>query len=509
MTVNTSEAGAPLFLGIDLGTSSLKALVVDSTGKVVGEGNAEYPILHPHPAHAEQEPEAWWQAAIQAVRQATGTLDRRALVAIGVTGQMHGTVLLDVGDRLLAPAVIWADQRSQAEVAEITEQIGAEQLLKITGSPLATGFQAATLRWLHRNRPNLWRAIHRVLLPKDYLRWRLTGEFATDPSDGAGTLLLNATTRTWAAEILDALEIDSAWLPPIQPASSIAGELLPDAADALGLPAGLPVVTGAADTPCSALAAAVFTPDTLLLTLSSGGQLLSPAPAVTIDRQGRCHTFCSALEPEQGAAWYHMAALLNVGLVLRWLRDEVWALDKASGYDQITRWASQSLPGANNLLFLPYLMGERTPYMDAQARGALIGLTLAHGRAEIARAVLEGITLACYNAFSVLLEIGSAPERIVLAGGGAASAFWRQLIADIFGRAVHPLAVGAQSALGAALLAGAGTGHFDLLTTAQAWAHTAEPIQPDLDQHAIYQQMLPTFRRAYIQNRNVWQPSTP
>jgi xylulokinase len=490
-------------LGIDLGTSSVKALVVDSAGSIVGQGSGEYPILYPQPSHAEQEPEAWWRATLQAVRQAIAALatsEAKAIAAIGITGQMHGTVLLDAENQLLAPAIIWPDQRSHAEVQEITARIGAAQLIAITGSPIATGFQAATLHWLHRHRPDLWAKIRHVLLPKDYLRWRLTGHFATDPSDAAGTLLLNATTRAWATELLALLEIDPAWLPPIQPASHVAGTLLPEAATALGLPSALPVVTGAADTPCSALGAGVIAPDTLLLTLSSGGQLLIPTRHATVDPQGRIHTFCNALEDSIGAGWYQMAALLNVGLVLRWLRDEVWELRAPDAYDQITTWASRAPLGANGLLFLPYLSGERTPYMDAHARGALIGLTLAHGRPEISRAILEGISLACYNAFTVLQEVGATPHRIVLAGGGAASPFWRQLIADLFGRPVHPLAISAQSALGATLLAGAGVGTFDLVSTAQSWARTDTPVHPNLNRHASYQTLLPRFRQAYIQN---------
>lgn len=504
-----TPTAAPLFLGIDLGTSSLKALVVDSTGNVIGQGSGEYPILSPQPAYAEQEPQAWWRAAVQAVRQATANLSHRyAIVVLALSGQMHGTVLLDGSAQPLAPAIIWPDQRSYAEVAQITAQIGAEKLIVLTGSPMATGFQAATLAWLHRHRPDLWAAIRHILLPKDYLRWCMTGHFATDPSDAAGTLLLNAATRTWASAMINLLQIDPAWLPPIQPSSAIGGELLPDAAAELGLPPAIPVVTGAADTACSALGAGVLTPDTLLITLSSGGQLLIPSPTVAVDPKGRIHTFCHALEPNSGAGWYQMAALLNVGLVVNWLREKLWELSAPNAFEQISEWASQAPLGSLGLLFLPYLMGERTPYMDAHARGAFIGLTQAHGRREITRAVLEGITLACYNAYSVLQEVGAAPSRIVLAGGGANSPFWRQLITDVFGRPLHPLTVGAQSALGAALLAGAGTGAFELLPTAQIWSTTTAPLFPDPERHAAYQQLLPRFRQAYSQNQPLWQ-STP
>ena len=494
----------PLFLGVDLGTSSVKAIIVDSAGKVVGQGSAGYPIHHPQPTHAEQAPEAWWDATIQAVRQAIASLsDSHAIVALSVTGQMHGTVLLDETAQLLGPAIIWPDQRSHVEVEAITQRVGADQLIATTGSPLATGFQAATLHWIYQHRPTTWASIRHVLLPKDYLRWRLTNTFASDPSDAAGTLLLDTTTRTWAKDLLNLLEIDPAWLPPIQPSTAVAGALLPEAATALGLRPGLPVVTGAADTACSALGAGVTKADTLLLTLSSGGQLLIPAEKMSVDPQGRIHTFCSALEPNIGPGWYQMAALLNVGLVLRWLRDQLWELTGADAYTQMTTWAAQAPLGANGLLFLPYLMGERSPYMDAQARGLFIGLTLAQGRPEIARAVLEGISLACYNAFTVLQAVGASPDCIILAGGGAASTFWRQLIADIFGRPVYPLAISAQSALGAAMLAGAGTGHLDLLATAHTWTRLETPVLPNLDHHAAYQQLLPLFREAYTQNRGL------
>ena len=493
---------SPLLLGIDLGTSSVKALVVALDGTVLGRGVADYLIYHPQPDQAEQDPNQWWDATCHAIRQAVAMLpNAHAIVAIGVTGQMHGTVLLDRADALLGPAIIWPDQRSHVQVDEITAGVGAKSLITITGTPVATGFQAATLRWLQQARPDLMAHTGHVLLPKDYLRWRLTREFATDPSDGSGSGLLDVNTRTWATALLDMLEIDPAWLPPVQPATGLAGTLQPSAAAALGLPPGLPVITGAADTPCSALAAGVTMPDTLLLTLSSGGQLLMPSPTVALDLQGRSHTFCNALTPEQGAGWYRMAALLTVGLALRWLRDEVLGLTGAGAYERITAMAASVPMGAQGLLFLPYLAGERSPHMNPQARGAFIGLTLAQGRAQMARAVLEGVSLACYDAFTAL---EAAPQRIVLAGGGASSPFWRQLLADIFGVPVQPLAVSEQSALGAALLGGAGCGHFDLVAGAQAWARYAAPVMPDPARHAAYQAMLPRFRMAYQQNRELF-----
>jgi xylulokinase len=427
------------------------------------------------------------------------------VAAIGLSGQMHGTVLLDRQGRILAPAVIWPDQRSQAEVQEMTTAIGPQALIELTGSPVATGFQAATLAWFRRHRPDLWASIGQVLLPKDYLRWRLTGRYATDPSDAAGTLLLDVRRRAWSPALLAWLEIDPAWLPPIQPAHSVAGELLPAPAVELGLPPGLPVVMGGADTPCSALGAGAIDSSTLLLTLSTGGQLLLPSRQVAVDRQGRTHTFCAALEPGEGrAAWYQMGALLAAGLALRWLRDQVFGLNGVDAYTQMTAWAAATAPGAEGLIFLPYLVGERTPHMDPQARGVFLGLTLQHGRGALVRAVMEGVTLAAYDAYTVLAELGAAPARIVLAGGSARSALWRQIAADVFGAPVLPLAVDEQSALGAALLAGAGLGLFDLATTAQAWARTGPPVEPDPSRHAFYQRRLSLFRQAYMRNRELF-----
>ena len=346
---------APYLLGLDLGTSAVKALIVDAQGRVMGHGSAEYAIHAPQENWAEQDPAQWWQAVCIAVRVAVAmTNGENPIAAIGLSGQMHGTVLLGEGGELLAPAVIWPDQRSARQVREITELVGPERLIEVTGSPVATGFQAATLRWFQQQRPDLWQRVHQILLPKDYLRWRLTGCLAADPSDGSGALLLDVRRRDWSSELSDLLRIDLAHLPFIRPAQQVAGTLTPAAAADLGLPAGLAVVTGAADTACSALGAGVVEPDTLLLTISTGGQVVLPLHAVTVDRRGRVHTFCSALEPGSGqAAWYQMAAILSAGMALRWLRDQVFGLHGAGAYAQMTAWAAPVPPGAAVYSFCP------------------------------------------------------------------------------------------------------------------------------------------------------------
>lgn len=491
-------------LAIDLGTSSVKVVLADTNGRLLAQASAEYPLHHPQPNHTEQNPAEWWTAVCRAVRI---TLAQAApyppIAAIGLSGQMHGTVLLDKAGKLLAPAIIWPDQRSQAQVAEITAAVGAARLIGISGSPVATGFQAATLLWLRQNRPDLWGNIGTVLLPKDYLGWRLTGQHHTDPSDASATLLFDTAHRRWSPELLAVVGIRLEQLPTVREGTAVSAPLTPTAAAELGLPPGIPVVVGGADTACGLLGAGVVSQRDLLLTLSTGGQLVLPVETMAVDTAGRIHTFCAALPPapEQAslyqAGWYQMGAILAAGLNLRWLRDNVFGLDDPDAYAKMSGWAATAPPGANGLLYLPYLVGERTPHMNPQARGAFLGLAAQHGRPELVRAVLEGVTLACFDAFSVLAELGAAPQRIVLAGGGASSPLWCQMVADVFNLPVAPLAVENQSAMGAILLAGGGAGLFEVGKTAVSWATTRPAIQPNPANHALYQSLLPRFRGSY------------
>ena len=491
-------------LGIDLGTSSVKALLVDREGRTLGVGSAEYPVLTPQADYAEQDPETWWQGTATAVRQAIAAARPDEIAAIGLSGQMHGTVLLDADGRLLAPAIIWPDRRSRAQVHEITERIGAARLIEIAGSPVATGFQAATLRWVQQMQPDVWRQVRHILLPKDYLRWRMVGgPFDTDPSDAAGSLLLDARTRNWSPLILETLGLDATWLPQVKPSATISGVLTRQAAEHLGLRPGIPVVVGAADTANSALASGVISPQTLLLTISTGGQLVLPAEEVRVDLRGRMHTFCSALEPAPGqAGWYQMAATLNAGMALRWLRDQVFALTAPDAYNQMSGWAESVPLGARGLLFLPYLSGERSPHMDPAARGMFLGLGAHHGRAEMVRAVMEGVAFSCYDAYQVLVELGAQPSRVVMAGGGARSVLWQHIVADVFALPVQRLAIAEQSALGAAVLAGAAIGWHQPSEAASRWAAYDAPIEPDARNHADYQALLQIFRAAYLKHRD-------
>jgi xylulokinase len=488
-----------LFLGIDLGTSSVKVLAVAEDGQVRGAGGAEYPILRPRPGWAEQDPDDWWRATVDAVQQAVGWAGAEAQIAgVGFSGQMHGAVFLGEHDRPLYPAVIWADARSARQAAEITALVGRERLLEIAGSPIATGFMAATAVWMRDEKSSVWWRTRRILSPKDELRRRITGTVATDPGDGAATLLFDGRWRNWSPTLLDAVEAPSILLPPVKPSGAVVAEVSGEAAETLGLAAGTPVVTGTGDAPSGLLGAGIVEPETMLLSLSTGAQVMVPDDAFRPDLAGRTHAWCAALEPSPGhPGWYQMGATLVAGMALRWLRDELLQLPTAGAYERMTAWAEKAPLGARGLLFLPYLVGERTPHMDSRARGAFLGLAAHHDHGDVVRAVMEGITFACRDAFAALQATGAAPERIVMAGGGARSPFWRQMVADVFGLPVHALATTDQAAMGAALLAASGVRGLDPVETAQAWARYGPASEPEPGRHDRYAEVYELFQEAY------------
>ena len=491
-----------LILGFDLGTTSLKTILVDAQGNIRAQAEHEYPIHTPHPGWAEQDPETWWQAAIAGTRTCLAAVGEASISAIGLSGQMHGVVLLDAAGEVLAPAVIWADQRSSQQAREITERIGLARLAASAGTRVAAGFMAATLVWVQEQQPQLWRQVRWALLPKDWLRWRLTDCLATEPSDAAGTALFDQQARAWSQPILEALRIDPTILPPVIASHAVAGELTRAAASALGLPPGIPVAAGGADQATGALGAGVVDPQTMLVSLGTGGQLVAPLTAMRADPALRTHTFCHAL-PD---AWYLLGAILSAGLAFRWLRDLLGDHDRAGGYDRLTELAATTPPGAEGLLWAPYLVGERTPYMDPGARGVLVGLTLRHGRGHLARAMMEGIALNLRNAFETMREVGIAPQRIVMAGGGARSALWRQIVADVFQREVAPLQIDAQSALGAALLGAAAVGMApDLVAASRRWTCYGPIVQPIAAHAALYDELFDLFRQVYPQHHEDFQ----
>jgi xylulokinase len=507
-------ANQPLLMGIDLGTSSVKVLFTSIDGQIVGHGAAEYGIDRPAPGRAEQHPDAWWRGVVEATGAARSDAERQSpdgadaadrILAIGLSGQMHGLVLMSDSHEPIAPAVIWPDQRSGREAAGLTERLGSESVIRLSGGRLASGFMAATLAWLRTHDPALLGRAALFMSPKDVLRLRLTGEVATEPSDGSGTGLLNPATRRWAPELVAGVGIDPDRLPPLLEASEVAGTLRAAAAAQLGIPPGIPVVVGGADTPIGMLGAGLTSRQTFLLTLSTGGQLAVPSDDPDTDPTGSTYTYCSVLPPAPGVAgWYRLAAILSAGLALQWLRDEVFELEGRDAYTSMLELARSVPPGSRGLIFLPYLAGERSPHLDPSAKGVFLGLTASHGRAELVRAVVEGITMGCYDASRALAAAGRLGSMITLAGGGGQSPEWQRIVADVFGLPVRHLESGEQAALGACLLAGGGVGALDPTSAASVWARLGSVIEPDPDRHEIYGAVYDVFRDGYPSLRSVF-----
>lgn len=489
------------FLGIDLGTSSVKVLITSSKGEILSREEVSYPIDIPAPGQAEQDPDAWWEATVKAVNQATRKDGgaRQQIACIGLTGQMHGTVLLNKHGRSIAPAVIWPDQRSKHQVDEFTASIGSQELIRLTGSSAATGFQATTLLWVQQNRAKQWVQVDKILLPKDYLRWRLTGEYCTDPSDASSTLLFNINRRNWSKRILDLVGIEQRQLPEVRVSDEIAGRILGKAAAALGVAKNTPVVTGAGDVACGLLGAGVTSDKKLLLTISTGGQITLPLDSPKVDVLGRIHTFCSALNPAGGkTGYFQLGAILSAGRSLRWLRDQILSDKQKIPFARLSDWAEKAPAGSNGLIFVPYIAGERSPHMNADARGMLLGLTIEHRRNHIIRAVMEGVAMACYDAFLVLKELGARPEQIIMAGGGARSRLWRQIVADVFNLPVQSPRVWEQAAFGAAILAGSGIGYHSTSQAATQWPSYDYRVEPDTQRHEQYLRLFDIYRSAYL-----------
>ncbi|CAN5895733.1 xylulokinase [soil metagenome] len=492
----------PAVLAIDLGTSSVKVLVAGQSGEVFGRGTQSYPVARPQPGFAEQDPELWWTATRQAVAQAMATSPAVRIESIGLSGQMHGTVLIGASGQPLRPAIIWEDTRSGAQAAEIENRFGRQRFIETTGSAAASGFQAPSLLWVQQHEPQIWDQTRHVLLPKDYLRFRLSGDFVTEPSDASSTVLLDVKLRQWSSDVLKAIHISPSQLPAIVPSDSESSRLSRVPAQELGLRPGIPIAGGAGDAPAAALASGGADPHTLVLTISSGSQAIIATNMVLPDSKGRIHSWCHCLSPETGAGWYMMAATMVSGLAMRWLSQDILALPAPEHHLQLERWSKEIAPGSAGLIFVPYLAGERTPHMDPHARGIFLGLTTSHDRRHLTRAVMEGSIFAIHQAYTVLTSKSPAPERIVLAGGGARSAAWTQIVADMFDLPVYPNQEPDGSALGAAILAGASTGWFSAQKGADNWLQVADSVAPHASATATYRQLAEVFNAAYAKHRD-------
>lgn len=461
------------------------------------------------PGWAEQDPEDWWQATVTAVRAALEQARVRGdeIAAVGLSGQMHGVVLLDHAYIVLRPSLIWCDQRSQAQCDHITRKLGAERLIQLVSNPALTGFSAPKLLWIRDNEPKSYERVAHFLLPKDFIRFRLTGEFATDVSDASGTLLFDVSHRRWSQEMLSALEIDSELLPRVYESPEVTGQITRETALVTGLSAGTPVVAGGGDQASSAVGNGIVSPGLTSATLGTSGVIFSYTEAPKLDPLGRIHTFCHAVPGK----WHVMGVTQGAGLSLRWFRDnfggqEAWYARQTGvdAYDLIIKEAEAIRPGSDGLLWLPYLMGERTPHLDAQARGMWFGLTAAHTRGHLIRSILEGVAFSLRDSLEIFKELKIPVEQIRASGGGSRSALWRQIQADIFGKELVTLRTAEGSALGAALLAGVGARIYSSVEeSARRAIQVAERISARPENAAIYDRQYEIYRSLYPAVKNL------
>ncbi|MDP2350081.1 MAG: xylulokinase [Chloroflexota bacterium] len=489
-------------LGIDVSTTATKAVLVGEDGRVRGIGTAEYGFAQPRPLWSEQDPRLWWDGAVAAVRdvlRATVT-DPADIDAIGLTGQMHGLVLLDSAGEVLRPAILWNDQRTGAECDAIREAVGAQRLIRITGNDALTGFTAPKLVWVRDHEPDVWRRVAHVLLPKDYVRLRLTGEYAMDKADGAGTILFDLAARDWSPEVLEALRIDPAWMPPTSEGPEITGTLSPAAAAVTGLRAGTPVVAGGGDQAANAVGVGAVVSGRMALSLGTSGVVFATTDRPLVEPAGRVHAFCHAV-PDR---WHLMSVMLSAAGSLRWFRD---AIAPGVPFGELVARASEIPAGSGGLLFLPYLSGERCPHPDPLARGAFVGLTLAHDRRHMTRAVLEGVAFGLRDGLDLMVAAGMpAPDQIRASGGGTASRLWLQILADVLEAEIATVDTTEGAAYGAGLLAAVGAGWFGTVEAAADALVTATPVArpgPDLAHYraahpiyrALYPALAPSFRQ--------------
>ncbi len=503
------------FLGIDLGTTGARAIIVDGTdGRVIAGATSEYPLDAPRPLWAEQNPEDWWDGSVKAVQGAIKQARQEIgpgfeVASIGLSGQMHGVVLLDEVGEVVGPALIWADGRTQAQCDFITETVGAEHLIELTANPALVGFSAPKLLWIREFRPEQWKRTRKFLLPKDFIRYRLTGEYASEVSDASGTLLFDVAGRRWSEEMLRLLELDPSLLPVVYESQEVSGRLDSRAADLLGLTAGIPVVGGGGDQAAGAVGNGIVRPGLVSSTIGSSGVVFAYAEAPARDTGGRVHTFCHAVPN----AWHVMGVTQGAGLSLRWFRDEVVGpleivaaqADGRDIYAAMTETAATAPAGSDGLLFLPYLMGERTPILDPQARGVWFGLTAAHHRSHLTRSVLEGVAYSLKDSLEILLEMGVSVEEIRASGGGGKSPLWRQIQADTFNREVVTVNASEGPAYGAALLAGVGIGFWPSVAAAcEATIKVTSSTKPDPQAAQVYAKYYPIYNELYARLKTLY-----
>jgi len=491
-------------LGIDIGTGGTRALIIDAKGVVVASATQDHqPFASPQIGWAEQNPEDWWRACGIAVRKAlaNGNLRGEQIACVGLSGQMHGAVLLDGQNRVVRPALIWCDVRTEKQSQELTAKIGAEKLINLTCNPALTNFTLTKCLWVRENEPENWSRVRSLMLPKDYVRLQLTGERATDVADASGTLLLDVAHRRWSKEMLQLVQMDESLLPALYESSDICGQVSEAGAAATGLQKGTPVVAGAGDQAAGSTGIGVNAPGAVSATIGTSGVVLAATDHPALDPGGRLHTFCHAAP----GRWLVMGVTQAAGLSLRWFRDQFGSTNgSVESYESLVAEAAKAPAGCDGLLWAPYLMGERTPYLDPEARGMLVGLTASHTRAHLIRAILEGVAFSLQDTFTIFREIKVPVKTIRLGGGGARSQLWRQIQADIYGGAVETVAVEEGAAYGAAILAAVGVKVWPSVDAAcQAVVRVAGKTKPSSEDSPTMQKAYSAYRRMYPAMKSV------
>ncbi len=497
-------------IGIDLGTSGTKTALFQKDGTLVASAAREYPLSQPQNGWAEQNPEHWWDAAVATIRAVLtqSGVSAQAIAGLGISGQMHGLVMLDSAGAVLRPAMLWCDQRTAEECREITQAVGAERLIAITANPALTGFTASKICWVKKHQPELYAKCRHILLPKDYLRYRLTGVFATEVSDASGMQLLDVPGRCWSQELLRALEIDESLLARVYESPEITATVSAEAARITGLSTKTAVVGGAGDNAAAAVGTGVVRDGKAFTTIGTSGVVFAHTDKLAIDPKGRVHTFCCAVPN----AWHVMGVTQAAGLSLQWFRNQFCAAEQETAaqmgldvYSLLDQEIEQVPIGANRLLYLPYLMGERTPHLDPDCRGVFFGLSAMHQKRDMLRAILEGVSFSLKDCLCVLAEMQIQPAQMLACGGGGSSALWRQMLADVFGCPVKTAVSKEGAALGAAILAGVGTGLYPSVQDACDRMIQENPAQQPNPQasetylryYALYQDLYPALQAGF------------
>jgi xylulokinase len=487
-------------LGIDVGTGGTRAVLLDEAGRVLGSATAEHAeMASPQLGWAEQDPRDWWRAARAALKDCLTQTNTNVgeIVAIGLSGQMHGLVMLDAAGEVVRPALIWCDQRTEEECRAITERVGAKRLIDLVANPALTGFTLPKIWWVRKHEPEAWSRVRSVMLPKDYVRFKLTGARATDVADASGTLMFDVVNRRWSAEMLEASDLPAEILPQVFESPEITGRVSKEGAAASGLREGTPVVAGGGDQAAGAVGMGIVEPGNVSATIGTSGVVFAATSSPVVEPKGRIHTFCHAI-PRR---WHVMGVTQGAGLSLRWFRDQFGA---GASYDALMKEAAAAPPGADGLLWAPYLMGERTPHLDPNARGALVGLTAQHTRAHVIRAILEGVAFSLRDTFTIFRDLGVPVKSIRLGGGGARSPLWQQIQADIYGMPVELVAADEGAAYGAALLAGVGAGIWPSVDAACKTAvHVAKKIEPIAKNVDLMNRRYEEYRKLYPALRQI------